>query len=302
MPPSDVLMQCYAAAVKAVQPEAALRAPLAAIVPGNAPCWIISVGKASPGMAQAIVAWLAGHGREPAGGIVVAADAVAAPHAAIRAMVGDHPIPGARSDHAANAIADVIERIPLGAEVHVAISGGASALIAGPLPPLSVTDVARTFERLISSGLDISEMNAVRKRVTRWSAGRLALQLTGRTLHVWLISDVPGDDPGSIASGPCTADRWCSDDVRSTLTGRGLYTRLPARVQAALRMETAKPNDPWLETIVPRIVANNRSALDAAVATARALGITAMVMPDPLRGEAAPMGRKIAAAMPGLDA
>ncbi len=295
--PAETLMHCYAAAIAAVQPQPALRAPLHAMVPGDTSCWIIGVGKASPGMVRAIVEWLAEHGREPAGGIVVAAEAMAAPHSSLLAMAGDHPIPDARSARAANAIAALIERIPPKADVHIAISGGASALIAGPLPSLSGTDVTRTFELLISSGLDIDEMNAVRKRVTRWSAGRLALHLLGRTLHVWIISDVLGDDPGSIASGPCNGDRWRSEEVRALLTRRGLYSWLPAPVQAALQVETAKPNDPWLATILPRIVANNASALAAAVAAARTFDITADVMSTTLRGEAARMGRQIGLAM-----
>ena len=295
--PPEILMHCYAAAIAAVQPRAALHAPLRAIVPGNAPCWIISIGKASHGMARAIVEWLAEHGREPVGGIVVATEALAAPHPSLQSMAGDHPIPGVRSVRAAKAIAALIDEIPIGADVHIAISGGASALIAGPLSSLTGTDVTRTFELLISSGLDIDEMNAVRKRVTRWSAGRLALQLPGRTLHVWIISDVPGDDPGSIASGPCSGDSWHSEDVRALLTRRGLYSGLPAPVQAALQVETAKPDDLRLAGILPCIVANNSSALAAAVAAARSFDIAAAVMPTPLRGEAAHMGQQIAMAM-----
>ena len=291
---SDVLMRCHSAAIDAVQPQTALRTPLRAEVPGDAPCWIISIGKASHGMARAIVEWLAEHGREPAGGIIVGTDALASPHPALRSIVGDHPIPGQQSARAATAIGDLIDRIPPGAVVHVAISGGTSALIAGPLLTLNAADVTRTFELLISSGLDIGEMNAVRKRVTRWSAGRLGLHLIGRTLRVWIISDVAGDDPGSIASGPCSPDTWRSDDVRAMLARRGIYAWLPAPVQLALKVETAKPTDPWLAAITPQIVANNATALAAACAAAAALDISAVVMPGRLQGEAAWMGREVA--------
>ena len=276
-----------------------MRAPLLLADPGSAPCWIISIGKASHGMARAIVHWLAEHQREPAGGIIVSASTGVPPHPALRAMTGDHPIPGARSLRACSAIADTIARIPPGAIVHVCISGGASSLAAGPLPAIDRADVTTTFELLLSSGLDIHEMNAVRKRVTRWSAGRLALQLVARSLQVWVVSDVMGDDLGSIASGPCTGDAWTSDRVRAMLSQRGIYQSLPRSVQLAMAVETPKPADQWLASITPRIVAANGTALAAAVAAATALGVRATRMPEPLHGEAAIMGRAIAQATVG---
>ncbi len=299
--PAVVLRRCYAAAVEAVQPEAALRGPLRDVDPGRSPCWIISVGKASHGMARAIIGWLAEHGRAPSGGIVVAAEGLPAPHASLQSLVGDHPIPGAASARAAVAIAELLDVIPANAEVHVAISGGTSALIAGPLPQLRASDVARTFALLMSSGLDIREMNAVRKRVTRWSAGRLALGLGSRRTHVWVVSDVMGDDLSSIGSGPCTGDAWTSAEVGAMLADRGLLAALPAAVQDAMKQETPKPDDEFLCSITPRIVANNSIALAAAAAAARRLGISAQVTVDPLRGEAAPMGREIATAMRHRD-
>ena len=292
-----VLHRCYAAAVAAVQPATALHGPLQDIDPGNAPCWIISAGKASHGMASAIVDWLADHGRVPGGGIVVAAEPATAAHPVLRTLVGDHPVPGAASARAAAAIAEVIAVMPPDAEVHVAISGGTSALVAGPLPPLTGDDMARTFAMLISSGLDIHEMNAVRKRVTRWSAGRLALALAPRRTHVWVISDVPGDDLGSIGSGPCTGDAWTSAAVGAMLADRGLLDPLPDAVRDAIGRETPKPNDPVLRAMAPRIVANNAAALAAAALAARRLGIDATLMANPLRGAAAAMGRAIAANM-----
>jgi hydroxypyruvate reductase len=295
--PEGLVRSCYAAAVAAVQPEAALHGPLRERAPDDLPCWIISVGKASHGMAHAIVEWLDEHGRTPDGGIVVAAQALAPPHAALIALTGDHPIPRARSARAAAAIADIVGRIPANAEVHVAISGGASALMAGPRSPLTMPDVTQLFELLISSGLDIRQMNAARKRATRWSAGRLALALAPCRLHLWVISDVIGDDLESIGSGPCTGDGWTSDEVLALLASRGLLDQLPEVVTEALRQETPKPDDPFLQSLVPRIVANNHSAVAAAAAAARRSGVEVQVMPDLLQGDAAEMGRSIAKAM-----
>lgn len=274
-----------------------MRDPLREVAPGDAPCWIISVGKASHGMARAIVGWLADHDRAPAGGIVIGVEAMAPAHPALHVLVGDHPIPGAASEQAARAVADLIAAIPEHADVHVAISGGASALMAGPLPPLSMGDVRSTFESLVSSGLDIGEMNAVRKRVTRWSAGRLALALAPRRLHVWIISDVIGDDPGDIASGPCTGDRWTGSEVRELLIERKLIESIPAAVQRLLPRATPTLADPWLASIMPRIVATNLLARQAAAAAA--MGVRAIAMPNLVRGEAAAAGRELAIAMGG---
>lgn len=292
--PHAILRHCHAAAIAAVQPEIAMREPLAACDPGRRAIWIVSVGKASHGMASALVRWLSDHGREPAGGIIVGAGSISSPHPSLITIVGDHPIPQSASAAAANAIAQVIELMPGDADVHVALSGGASALIAGPLPRLTEADVTRTFELLISSGLDIGEMNAVRKRVTRWSAGRLAIALAPRATHVWAISDVIGDDPGDIASGPCTRDSWTSDAVRGLLATHGLLARLPIAVQRAMTEETPTSA---LATVTMRIVASNRMACDAALRYARTLGLAAQAMPSVMRGDAHAMGREIAQVM-----
>jgi glycerate-2-kinase len=312
---TGLLHSCYAAAIAAAQPAAALRAPLRAARRDRSPFWVISVGKAAPGMAAAITENLVAEGRQLAGGVVIgpppdARGSASAwttgvwpsgqSHAALRFVDGDHPIPRADSARAAEAIGDIVRRIPDGADVHVAISGGASALIAGPLPDLTMPDITLTFELLLASGLDIHEMNAVRKRITRWSGGRLGVALAGRIVHVWVISDVPGDDVASIASGPCTGDPWTADEVRSLLAHSRLAEQLPVAVRTAMARETPKPGDPRLAGIAPLIVANNRTALAAAAAQGRQSGIAVRVMDDPLVGEASEMGRRIAATMHGI--
>ena len=258
-------------------------------------------------MAQAIELWLTESGRTLDGGVIVSSVAASdspAPDAAglhrrapVREVTGDHPLPGPRSAAAARAIADLVPNIPRDAEVHVAISGGASSLIAGPLDGIPQSDLQRAFDVLLTSGLEIREMNAVRKRLTRWSAGRLGLALTGRRIHVWIISDVPGDDPGSIASGPCTGDHWTAGEVERLVTGAGLMPRLPQSVRAALIRETPKPDDPGLAAIHPVIVANNEIALSAAARCAQHLGVPAELLTPGLNGDAARMGEQIAGAI-----
>ena len=307
---TGLLQRCFAAAIAAVQPASALRSPLRAARRDSSSSWIIAVGKAAGGMAASITDWLAGDDRTLAGGVVVEPDAagLGSPwttavwpagqsQATMQFTTGDHPVPRDASARTAVAIGELVQRIPAGADVHVALSGGGSALVAGPLPGLTMADVTATFDLLLTSGLDIHEMNAVRKRITRWSAGRLALALAGRRVQVWVISDVPGDDLTSIASGPCTGDPWTAAQVRDLLAGSRLVERLPGSVRAAMGRETPKPGDPGLSGITPVIVANNRTALIAVAATARDAGVAVRVMDDPLTGEASAMGRRIADTM-----
>jgi glycerate 2-kinase len=307
---TGLLDRCFAAAIAAAQPAGALRAPLRAVAHGGSSNWVIGIGKAAAGMVASITDWLAGDGRALTGGVVVGAGAerIGSPwttavwpagqsHATVHFTAGDHPIPGDGSARAAVAIGELVQQVPAGADVHVALSGGGSSLIAGPLPGLTMADITATFDMLLTSGLDIHEMNAIRKRITRWSAGRLGLALAGRRIHVWVISDVPGDDLTSIASGPCTGDPWTTGDVRRLLAGSRLADRLPESVRAAIARETPKPGDPALTGITPIVVANNRTALVAAAETAREAGAAVRIMDDPLRGEASAMGRRIAESM-----
>ncbi len=292
-----VLRHCYAAALNAVEPSRAMARALAGTVPSAQPIYLISAGNAATGMARGLVTWLAGHRREPAGGLIVAPEGCSSPHPALTIMLGDHPLPGERSRVASDALAAWLTALPLDAELHVAISGGATALLAGPLPGLSMDDLTRTFQLLLDSGLDIDRSNAVRKRVARWTAGRLALALHPRPIVAWLLSDVPGDDPAAIGSGPCLGDRWSARDVIALCRSEGLLEQLPSAVIAALEFETPKPGHPSADAERTEIVASNRVAMEAARACAIALGCHARAMPRPLAGPARQAGQRIAQAL-----
>lgn len=270
---------------------------LEAVVPSARPIYLICAGKAACGMAQGVVNWLARHDREPAGGMIFAPDVCQTPHPSFTLKLGDHPLPGERSHAASEALGAWLKDLPLDVDVHVAISGGATALLAGPLPGLSMDDVSRTFELLLSSGLDIEQSNAIRKRVARWTAGRLALALHPRPIAHWLLSDVPGDDPGVIGSGPCVGDRWSARDVIALCRSAGLLNQLPSAVVAALEFETPKPSHPSANADRTEIIASNRVAMEAARACAIALGCHAKSMPHPLSGPARQAGRRIAHAL-----
>lgn len=296
-PGQAVLRHCYAAALSAVEPNRAMARALAEVVPSARPVYLICAGKAACSMAQGLVTWLARHDREPAGGMVFAPEECLAPHPSLTLRLGDHPLPGERSRVACESLGAWLKDLPLDVEVHVAISGGATALLAGPLPGLSMDDVSRTFKLLLASGLDIEQSNSIRKRVARWTAGRLALALHPRPIATWLLSDVPGDDPEVIGSGPCLGDRWSTRDVIALCRSAGLLEQLPSAVVAALEFETPKPCHPGANAERTEMVASNHVAMEAARACAIALGCHAKAMPRPLSGAARQTGRRIAQAL-----
>lgn len=300
LPPSlsqTALRHCHAAALHAVEPARAMARALETVPSPSRRVALLCAGKAAGGMTHGLVTWLERHGQQPATGLLVTAEPLPPPHPALAVHVGDHPVPNANSHAASEAIAEWVQRLPPDVEVHVAISGGTTALLAGPLPGLDMADVTATFQLLLGTGLDIVRMNAIRKRVARWTAGRLAMVLHPRPVITWLLSDVPGDDPQVIGSGPCHGDRWSSRDVMALCRDAGLLARLPSAVVAALEFETPKPSHPGATAERTTIVAGNRVACEAARDCAIALGFQARLMPKPLEGEARAAGQRIARAL-----
>ncbi len=297
-PPSltELLRASFDAGVHAVDATTATHRALerGGAAPGPRGAALIVTGKAASGMARALVEWLEAGGAAPSAGIIVAATPVEAPHPALRTAVGDHPIPGPGSVAAAAAIGDVVAALPADIDVQVAISGGSSSLIAGPVDGLGAGDMIATFRLLLTSGLDIDAMNAVRKRLTRWSAGRLAAALAPRRVRAWLLSDVQGDDPATIGSGPCSPDAWTTARVHDELRRTGLLSQLPAAVLPLLDAETLKAGDAVFRNVTVDVVADNATARDAAAREAQRRGAVVHVVTRYLDGEAAVEGRRIA--------
>jgi glycerate 2-kinase len=292
-----ILRHCLAAALNAVEPTRAMERALERLTISDQPVALVCAGKAARGMAQGLVDWLTRAGREPMTGLVIVPEPANSPHPALTVLTGNHPVPGAQSCSAGDHLSAWVNSLPLDVSVHVAISGGASALLAAPLPGLSMADVTRTFELLLASGLDIEQSNAIRKRVAHWTAGRLALALHPRPITVWLLSDVPGDDPEVIGSGPCHGDRWSARDVVALCREKQLLESLPSAVIAALEFDTPKPSHPGATAERTTIVASNRVAMEAAKDCAIALGCHAKLMAKPLSGEARVAGEQIAHAL-----
>jgi len=300
--PTDVLTRLFGAALESVEPRAALAHALERDpAPPAERTWILSFGKAAHPMADAAVARLREAGLEATGGLVIATEPGSPPGAGIDVLVGDHPLPGPRSLGAAEALENTIRNIRLGDDVLVLVSGGASSLLAAPVRGIPPEDLEATFSAMLRSGLDIHDMNRVRKRISRWAAGRLAAALSHANVRVYAVSDVVGDDLASIGSGPCSPDPTTAVRVRALLDVAGLIPAVPRsvvdlldRTERGMVPETPKPGDAAFRTVETHVVASNRVAVEAAADAAVHEGFRVFVRKKPIMGEAAVCGVAIA--------
>jgi len=303
--PAELLTELYTVATAAVAPAPAVAQRLAALNPKLlGPVWILALGKASLAMAHAAVGVLRARGSEPLGGLIVAPASGLSPSPALDVVVGDHPEPGSGSFAASAALGRVVGRIAGDHEVWVLLSGGTTSLIAAPVPGISPADLTALYELLLGSGLDITAMNRIRKRFSRWGGGRLAQALAPARVRVLVVSDVIGDDLASIGSGPCVPDPSSAVEVRNLLENAGLWERIPAtarhqlaEVEAGRMSETPKPGDQVFANVTLELVASNRLALEAAAKRAAELGLAPVVAETPLAGEASAAGASVAATL-----
>ena len=303
--PSALLTELYTVATAAVDPGPALVRRLRVLdtAPRREP-WIIALGKAALPMARAAVDVLHERGLQPAGGLVVSPADASPPHPSLAIAVGDHPEPGPGSLAAAAALAASAARAAAGPEVWVLLSGGTTSLLGAPIEGISPEELTRLYSLLLGSGLDITEMNRIRKRFSRWGAGRLALALAPARVRVYIVSDVIGDDLASIGSGPCVPDPATAADVRALLQRSGLWEKVPetvrrqvTEVEAGRMAETPKPGDQAFARVTLELIASNGLALEAAAKRAAELGLAPVVSNTPLAGEAAAAGASVAATL-----
>jgi len=239
-----------------------------------------------------------------AGGVIVSPEPMASPYATVAAIKGDHPLPGRHSFTAAQRIGDTAAGMRSDDVAIVLLSGGVTSLIAAPLRGMAESDLGQLFELLLGSGLDIRRMNAVRKRFARWGAGRMALSLAPARTHVYVMSDVLGDDPADIGSGPCAPDAWTVKEVVDVLTQSNVLTRIaPAMrdyltgVARGVIPETPKATHPAFAHVSTRVIGSNRLALDAVAAHAKQISLDLEAVAAPLQGDAATAGAQIADAL-----
>jgi hydroxypyruvate reductase len=263
--------------------------------------WLIGAGKAAPAMAAAVFALL---GERISGGVVVTKDGHLARSlpAAVSVFEASHPVPDARGLAAGRAVAALLGRATADDLVVFALSGGGSALLTLPADGITLAELGATTEALLRSGATIHELNGVRKHLDVLKGGGCARLARGATLVTLALSDVVGDDPSVIASGPSVADPSTFADALAVLERRGLRTGLPKSVVARLERgergllpETPKAGDAALARATYAVVGNNRLAAEAAVSAARALGLDARLLTSELSGEAREVGRTVAA-------
>lgn len=304
--PRAIAESLFRSAIAGADPAAATAAAVARIsTTRHQRLWLFAVGKAAHSMAAGAATTLQRALLSFAGGLIVAPEAGESPSPAVAAVVGDHPVPGRHSFAAAARLADAVAGMKSHDLALVLISGGASSLIGAPMRGMGEGDFSHLYEMLLNSGLGIREINAVRKRFSRWGGGRLALALAPATIHCLAVSDVMGDDVSSIGSGPCVADPYTVKDVIEILQRARLYQRLApsfrehlAGTQRGVIPETPKATHPAFAHVTARVIANNRVALDAAAAQAASLGISQVTVADaPIQGPAADAGEALARAL-----
>ena len=252
---------------------------------------VIGAGKASAAMAQAVERNWTGS----LSGLVVTRYGYAVPCKQIEIVEAAHPVPDAAGMRAAQRMLDLVGSLSSDDLVLCLISGGGSALL--PLPAKGLTlDLKQNVSRsLLASGATISEMNCVRRHLSAIKGGRLAAASHPAQVLTLLISDVPGDRPVDIASGPTVADPTTSADALSIVRRYGI--ELPPAVLELLesgRGESVKPGDPRLARARTVTIATPQMALEAAAAVARDAGIAAHILSDAIEGEAKDVGKVFA--------
>lgn len=296
--PGHLLLDLFDAGVRAAAPGPLVARALEHEPPGGPPIHLIAIGKAAVPMADAALAAARAAGCPTAAGLVVTTEEGALPGCQV--LAADHPLPGARSLRASHALAAFVAGLAADRPVWVLLSGGASSLVAGPATGIPPGDLARSFELLLGSGLDITTMNRVRKRITRWAGGGLGRALAPRPVLQLVLSDVPGNELGSIGSGPCVPSAEPTRAVLARLDGAGLTTRLPLSVAAHLRglvaAEAAKATsarDRSFPHVRSVIVGDNATARTGVVARAAELGLAVERHEALLAGAAVAEGTRI---------
>jgi hydroxypyruvate reductase len=263
--------------------------------------WLLGAGKASVPMAAAVAELL---GERLAGGLVVTKEghAVAPVGEHVRVLEAGHPLPDARSLAAGRAVAAFFGSVSPQDLVIFVLSGGASALLALPAGDLSLEELRATTDVLLRSGATIDELNTVRKHLDALKGGGLARLAPGATLVTLALSDVGGDEPSAIGSGPSVADPTTFADALAVLERHGVRESVPPRVverfehgRAGTLSETPKPGDAVFEHGAYGIVGSNRLAAEAAELTARELGFHSLILTTRLEGEAREAARVVAA-------
>ena len=283
--PPALLERMFFAAVDSVRAERCV--PPALPEPAGGRTVVVGAGKAAAAMAGAVERTWRERGHPAPEGVVVTRYGHAAACRHIEVIEAAHPVPDAAGREAAERILVLAEGLGADDLLLCLVSGGGSALLAAPAPGVALDEKQAVNRALLASGANIAEMNTVRKHLSRIKGGRLAAASHPARCHAVLVSDVPGDDPATIASGPTVADPTTVADAREV--AERYRVPLPASVEAWWENAEAaspKPGDPSLARSTTEVVANAQQALEAAAEVARQAGFEALILGDAIEGEA----------------
>ncbi|BAE51979.1 glycerate kinase type-2 family protein [Paramagnetospirillum magneticum] len=285
----DLLRRMFDAAVAAAQPAQCVPAYLPAVPKGR--LIVIGAGKASAAMARAVEDNWAGE----VSGLVVTRYGYNVPCRRITIAEAAHPVPDAAGLNAARKMLDLVSDLTADDLVLCLISGGGSALAPLPLDGLTLEDKQDVNRALLKSGATISEMNCVRRHLSAIKGGRLAAACHPARVVTLLISDVPGDNPMNIASGPTVADPTTCTDAMAIIRRYGIVVSDKVLdVLESGRGESVKPGDPRLALTETHVIAAPQVALEAAAKVAESAGFTAHILGDSIEGEAKDVGAVMA--------
>jgi glycerate 2-kinase len=277
----ELLLALFDAALAAADPARALAARMPEAVRGRT--LLLGAGKASAAMARAFEARWPG----PLEGIVLTRYGHSVPCDRVEIVEASHPVPDAAGERAAARMLALARGLGPDDQLVFLASGGGSALLALPVPGLTLADKQAVTRALLRSGATIAEINAVRKHLSAIKGGRLAAAAMPAKIVTLAISDVPGDDPAVIASGPTVPDPTRFADARAVLAKYGIGG--PAAVIAHLAAEldeTPKPDDPIFARSEFAVIASPQESLNAAATAALRRNITPIVLSDRIEGEA----------------
>ncbi len=248
---------------------------------------VIGAGKGAAAMAAAVEQhWLG-----DLSGMVVTRYGHGVTCRKIEVVEAAHPVPDAAGQQAAARMLQMVQGLTADDLVLCLISGGGSSLLALPADGITLAQKQALNKALLKSGATIFEMNCVRKHLSAIKGGRLALACAPARVVTLLISDIPGDDPAIIASGPTLTDAGTCAEALAILRKYGI--EVPPAVEAHLSSgagETPKPGDPRFERNTHHVIATAQDGLEAAAARARAAGVTAHILSDRIEGEARDIG------------
>ncbi len=284
----ELFSQIFQTAVQAVHPAHCLAPFLRQLPPCEGQTLVIGTGKASAAMAQAFEqAWGQGNLQGEYSGLVVTRYGQILSCQQIEVIEAAHPVPDAASVQAAQRILQKVQGLTAQDRVICLISGGGSSLLSLPAAGITLADKQQINRALLKSGASIGQINCVRKHLSAIKGGQLALACGPAPVYSFLISDIPGDDPGQIASGPTLPDHTTLAQARAVL----LKFQIPLlhRVQMYLEQvehETPKPDNPHFARHHAHIIASSQHALQAAALYAAQKGWRTHILSDCIEGEA----------------